>query len=468
MWANARLRRVAIGAAIAAAIVLARCHWDRLTAPQTAPALFDSQVYREIAARPLGLAHLFYAKPPTVPLVYRATGEDPATIARVQGELAFAAWAVLTATLAMALRRRATRAAAIGVGIGFVLAAPRVGWSGVVLSESVGDTLMALVAAGAIGLAIVERRAARHALAAATGVLGVAWLFARDTNAIAALAALATAGLVWPVRRWWTTRRSAAVLAGVIAAAAAVALWSTRGVPDPLPFQRYWSVPLTARAGYPLIDNILIRVMHDDRAWLADRGAPIDVLAAFADPEPRADKLVQHVPELAAAQTWLVDDGAATYLRWLARHPLDRLGELVRARWTVLAGAYASTMPVGWIARDAAHPTVDLVRRLTTSRWLLLALLAASPLLLRRPRVDPLSGIALCMIASGVIAAAAAYYGDAVELARHCYGAGQQIVLGLFVAALAWLDRARWALPRRAAAPRARTDHVQSVRPSRA
>lgn len=448
MRANARGRRVAIGLAIAAAILFARCHRDRLAAPQAAPTLFDSQVYREIAARPLGPDLLFAAKPPTVPLVYRATGDDPATIGRVQGELAFAAWAVLTATVAAALHRRSARVAAVGVGIAFVLAAPRIGWTGVVLSESLDDTLMALVAACAIGLAILARRPARRAsttaLAVATGVVGLAWLFARDTNAIAGLVALGAAALIWPARRWWATRRWAVALAGITTAAAGVALWSTRVVPEPLPFQRSWAVPLTSRAGYPLIDNILIRVMHDDRAWLAERGAPLDVLAPFADPEPRADKLVQRAPELAAAQAWLVDDGAATYLRWLARHPLDRLGELVGARWTVLAGAYASTMPVGWVAHDAAHPAVDLLRRLTTARWLLLALIAASPLLLRRPRADPLAGIALCLVASGAVAAAASYYGDAVELARHCYGAGQQIVLGLFLAGLAGLDRVRW------------------------
>jgi hypothetical protein len=457
MQANARRRRVAIGLAVAAAILFARCHWDRLTAPQAAPSLFDSQVYREIAARPLGPGLLFSAKPPTVPLVYRATGEDPVTIGQVQGELAFAAWAVLTATVTVALRRRSARAAAVGIGIAFLLAAPRIGWTDVVLSESIDDTLMALVAACAIGLAILARRPARraptNALAVITGVVGLAWLFARDTNAIAGLVALVAAALIWPARRWWTTRRWAVVLAGVTTAAAGVALWSTRVVPEPLPFQRSWAVSLTSRAGYPMIDNILIRVMSGDRAWLAERGAPLDVLAAFADPEPRADKLVQRAPELAATQAWIVDDGATTYLRWLARHPLDRLGELVHARWTVLAGAYPSTMPIGWVAHDATHPAVDLLRRLTTSRWILLALLAASPLLLRRPRADPLAGIALCLVASGVVAAAAAYYGDAVELARHCYGAGQQIVLGLFLAALAWLDRARWALPWRPRTP---------------
>ena len=34
----------------------------------------------------------------------------------------------------------------------------------------------------------------------------------------------------------------------------------------------------------------------------------------------------------------------------------------------------------------------------------------------------------------------AGYYGDTLEIARHCYGAGQQVVLGLFLAMIGWLD----------------------------
>jgi len=38
----------------------------------------------------------------------------------------------------------------------------------------------------------------------------------------------------------------------------------------------------------------------------------------------------------------------------------------------------------------------------------------------------------------------ASYFGEAVELRRHCDGAGQQLVIGLFLASIAWLDRATW------------------------
>jgi len=446
MLMSAPWRHIAIGFAITAALVFARCHWERLTRAQSPPVLFDSNVYKEITARPLTVALLFSAKPLTVPLAYRAIGSEPAAIARVQGELAFTAWALLTLALVLALRRWSARVAAVVIGIAFLLAPPRVGWSGVVLSESLDDTLRTLVVACAIGIAITERRSMRRALVISFAGVGFAWLFARDTNAIAALVALASAALVWPASQWWTTRRWAIALAATTIAASLVALWSTGVVSEPLPFQQHWARPLTSRAGYPLIDNLVIRMMPDDRAWLAERGAPVDDLARFSEPQ----ELVQEAPEHAPAQSWIVAHGQATYLRWLARHPLDRLIELIDERWTVLAGS-SSMMPIGWSASDRSHPVLGVVRRLTRNHVVLLALLAASPLLLLAARRRPLTGIALCLIASGTVAAVAAYYGDAAEYSRHCYGAGQQIVLGLFLALLAWLDGVRWKLPLRRA-----------------
>jgi hypothetical protein len=81
----------------------------------------------------------------------------------------------------------------------------------------------------------------------------------------------------------------------------------------------------------------------------------------------------------------------------------------------------------------------------------LLVLLLVAPLLLRKPRADARCGLVLCMIVSGVVGVAASYYGDAAEVSRHCYGAGQQVVLGLFLALVVWLDRV--ALPGRGGHP---------------
>jgi hypothetical protein len=66
---------------------------------------------------------------------------------------------------------------------------------------------------------------------------------------------------------------------------------------------------------------------------------------------------------------------------------------------------------------------------------------AARPLRSSRNYPPPRTAIALVMIASGTIGTAAAYYGDGAEVTRHCYSPGQQIVLGLFIAVLARIDR---------------------------
>ena len=100
-------------------------------------------------------------------------------------------------------------------------------------------------------------------------------------------------------------------------------------------------------------------------------------------------------------------------------------------------------MPKHWISHGS------VLRQLTQKHAFLLVLVIAAPALLWRPRAAPLRGLALCLLASGLFGVAAAYYGDAAEVSRHCYGPGQQVVLALFVALLAWVDRVtlQWVRP---------------------
>lgn len=416
---------------IACAAWLAYWQFARLAGAQAPRVYYDSQAYLQIAARPVGLDRLYDYKPLVVPLIDGAAGGDPQAIRAIQICVAMLAWSILALALARAVRRTWVRGLAVGVAIAFLLAAPRVGWTAAVLSESINDSLLALVVAGALALATLDAGRPRVAIAIATGIALLAWLLTRDTNAVTALVAIALAALVW-WRRW--SRRGLA-LAAVGTAGALVVLWSTRVAPEPLPFQRGWWTPqLTARASYPIANNLLTRVLPVDRAWLVERGAPVADLERLKFP----DKLVGIAPENTAAQAWVASDGAATYVRWLLRHPGDRIAELGGDWVTLLVGRNAGAMPVGWAAGDRG--ALGPLRRLTTNRYLLLALLLASPLLVFRPRRDPRRGLALVLIASGLLGAIAAYYGDAAELSRHCYGSGQQIALGLFLALLARLD----------------------------
>lgn len=178
-----------------------------------------------------------------------------------------------------------------------------------------------------------------------------------------------------------------------------------------------------------MFDNLVTRVYPDEPDTFPPQ------LRDFVHPDA-VWRLVYDDARYRPLQDWLVDHGTGVYARWLVSHPLDRIGDLVDGTWTAITVEPRHYMPGGW------HRGFVL-RRLTTSPWTLGALLLLSPLLLRRPRADPLCGVGTCMLASAAVGLAASYYGDAAEIARHCYPAGQQLVLGLFIALLAWLDRLR-------------------------
>src|SRR3954471_19261289 len=145
-----RARGIAIALILAAVVVATRHEWNQLTDAHVPYVDWDTQIYVQIAELPLGVHLLFCPKALFVPLVYRVAHNDLPAIAGFQAELAFVAWMVLTASVALALRRWWARAIAIGIGVAFVLAPPRVGFTASLLPESINDSLMALLVAGAI------------------------------------------------------------------------------------------------------------------------------------------------------------------------------------------------------------------------------------------------------------------------------------------------------------------------------
>lgn len=403
------VRRLAIGVAVVAAVVA----WWLWIAHGWIPYVdYDTQIFEQVARQPLGVDLLFQAKPLIVPLIYRAADNNHQAIAIIQGALSLVAWTALGVALVSALRRRWVRIAAIVVAVAFVLAPVRMGFTASLMTESIDDSLMALLAAAAI--CVLQRR--RFAVPAAV-LVGAIWLFTRDTNAAVAIVAAGVAMLLW--RRW--------ALAGVLVAAA-FASWTATRPHALLAYQDNWYARFSPRTAYPLVDNLALRVFPDD-----------DLPADFAtfgvrdgSQELNVERIVRAGPEHRATQDWIVDHGLATYAGWWLHHPFARLGELID--WRIVDGPLNRYMPQGW-SRSTWLP-----RRLTTSHLVLLVLIVASPFLLRRPRKHPLRGLALCMLASGLAGLVVAYYGDAAEVTRHCYGSGQQIALALFVALLAWLD----------------------------
>jgi hypothetical protein len=378
-------------------------------------------VFQQIAELPLGPGLVVSSKPLIVPLVYRMAHNDSLRIIAIQAELSFWAWAILTASVVYAVQRRWVRLLAACVGAAFVLEPMRVGFTGSLMPESVNDSLLALCAGGVIAVVRLAGRA-RIAAAVATGVVVLAWLFTRDTNAFIAVVA---AGLAMAIWRGWRSSAAWAMTALTVACAALV-LWSASVAHEPLPFQRSWHPAFTPRSAFPTLNNLVLRVAHDDPDAFPEplqryrEGMPL--VMAGPDARPLLDYLAQH--------------GSAIYARWLIRHPVDRITTVVRDRWRLLIGNLAHYMPGHWAPRSGLS-----VRTITSNRWALRLLLLTSPLLLWRARRDPLCGVVFCIAVSAIVGILASYYGDAVELTRHCYGASQQLVLGLFLAAIAWLDR---------------------------
>lgn len=393
------MRRLAIGAAI----VLAMLAWWLAIAWHWVPYVdYDTQIFEQVAQRPIGVELLFQAKPLAVPLFYRVAGIDH--MATVQAVLSLIAWTALGVALVSALKRKGARIAAVIVIAAFALAPTRMGFTASLMTESIDDSLMALLAAAVI--CVLQRR--RFAVPAAV-TIAVIWLFTRDTNSAVAIVAAVLAALLWK-------RRIVLLAIGF----AVFASWTATQPHPLLPYQDNWYPRFSPRTAYPLVDNVAMRVAPPVMATF-DR--------AFEGREVSIEQIVRG--NRRDVQDWIVDDGLATYAGWWIRHPIDRLGELVD--WRVLDGSLAKYMPQGW-SRGG------FLRRLTTNHVILLALLFTSPWLLRRPRRHPLRGLALVMLASGLAGLVVAYYGDAAEITRHCYGSGQQIALALFVSLLAWLD----------------------------
>lgn len=423
-------------AAIAIATLAVYVWLVRAQAPKI---YFDSNVYLETAAQHWSWSQVFFPKPPVVPAIYRMVTGNPEAIVTLQAVLTFVAWATLAASLASVLSTRRLRIAAVAIAAVFVLAPTRVGFTHVVLSESITDSLQTLALAAAIELATALARdaASRRAklLAAALFVLAFAWMWTRDTNAIVVLLAVP---LLVVVRRTQLRHARWILVPAVLAlASAACVLWSTTVIPPPTQLTVHEAFPrdFTARRTYSMFNNISDSLRDPDAlAFFVERGLPQAselVLLGAKDQQIYLD------PAFAPARQWIAERASRVYVLWLLRHPIDRVVQILGDPWTFL-GVHKNHvyMPAGWTKSSLV---LRWIRGATDNRVILILLLLAFPLVLVRSLHRPLTVLALVLVATGVVAAAASYYGDSLERARHCYAAGQQLIFGLVLAVLSRL-----------------------------
>jgi hypothetical protein len=455
-------RCAALALVLLLAIAATRIQFEQLVGRQEPRLFLDSETYLETTRRPISIEQFFYSKPFTVPAIYRVADADAQHIETLQQEFAFASWWILGGVLLACLRRPAAQVLVL-VAIPSLLLAPlRLGWTSTILSESIVDSLMALLFAVAVALACCATRMvpSRRRTGACTTLtvllllITLVWIFARDTNSVIALVSVAAGAVIWRIHRTLRSNRWALALLVVPTVAALVSLWTAAVLPERptgISFHDPWVDEAVPRKTYPLVNNLFNRILTDPRAleFYVARGMPYsDALMSHAGKVPDHDKHVfLRDPASRPLLQWLNEHGTSTYARWLLSRPLEKSDELARRLWSALNASGlpdSHYMPYGWVNVGQGHALVDHVRGASRREGLLLVLLLATPLLIHLiGRGDPLRGVAMCAILSGVFGAAASYYADAMETNRHGYGASQQILTAIVLVLVAYLDRRR-------------------------
>jgi len=414
-------------------------HW-RLTRLHQPQLFWDSGAYTEEARQAFSLDQFFYPKPIFVSVVMRVIGTDPGRIVTFQQWLSVVSWLVFAAAIVSSLQTTRARIVAL-VGVAIVALDPfRLGYSAAVLSESINDSILALLAAGVLLLCSRELIRARTAMLAATTAVAACWMLTRDTNAVITLVAIPVGLLLWrPSPRRYVREL---VALGFAVAVAVFVLWSTSVSPGVthLTFQGDWPEEFRARMTYSMMNNIVDRVLPDPdaREFFIAHGLP--EASTKVVPDQREQIIVD--PALAAVRHWIAKDARRVWMIWLLSTPGTRIRDQWEHGWQMLGAAddeHVLYMPKHWRNRGMS----SAFRRLLSNHTLLALLLLALPGLMYFGRRHRLTSLVPAMIAGGWLASMASLYGDSAEIGRHCYGSGQVVVLGLLLALLLCVDSSR-------------------------
>ena len=411
------------------AVVLA--HW-LLTRAQDPHVFWDTSAYLEEAKQPFSLGQFFYPKPIFVSLVLRVIGTDASRIASFQQWLSVVSWLCFTGVLMASLETTRARVVALIAGAIVVLDPFRLGYGSAILSESINDSELALLAAALVLLCSRERIRGRTPWIVATTLLATCWMLTRDTNAVVTLIGIPIALVLWRPSPRGHVRELVAL--GFAAVVAVFVLWSTNVRPGNtnLTFQSGWPEELRARVTYSMMNNLVDRVEPDPaaRQFFVEHGLPQTEL--LIGPWAEVDGRILFDPALAAVRHWISTDARHVWLLWLLSSPWQRIEDQWEHGWQLLGVAndeHATYKPKHW-----AKHQLFAIRRLSSMHAVVGLLLLALPGLLYVSRRHRLMRMIPPMIVGGWFASLAAMYGDSAEIGRHCYGSGQLIVLGLVMA----------------------------------
>ncbi len=384
----------------------------------------DSTVYVGMAHRALWSRAVWVGpRPPLTPLLLKVAGGATATVT-IQSVIAAVAWGTLAGMVSRLVGPGWRRYVAGFAVLAFASTLPIVMWNRSELSESLSLSLLALVVAGFIAVA----RRPTWGRVAATALACLGFAATRDAQ-VWTVAILALVTGVYAATRFGvdpsTGRRAGALALGLLGVVA-LCEWGT--------LASHRTTPNTA-------DVLFVRVFPfpDRVAWFADHGMPqagrIDQLARTTATPPDGVKVVgisPHNPAFQPVERWLRADGDATYLLWLATHPVYVVSEPLRRPERALNFAQGDLLFYAPANHTLRSPQTTLLWPPLTEALMLAAVAAYLGIVTNSWR-DRAWWTVVVLTLVGVAGMLVAWHGDGQEVTRHTIEGMAEARLGVWI-----------------------------------
>ena len=380
----------------------------------------DICVYTKLVSRSLfDLSFWAGPRPWTTPLVFKLLGNDPPSIAAFQLTFSIVSWGLLALCVARVVRFSWLKPVAFGFIVLFSLSAEIIMWDGVLLSDSISLSFMALF----IAVWLWGLESWRWHKAALIVLVALFWSFARDTNA---WIVLMTAGALMIGAAAGQIQRCYVLIAATLAIVFAVNDYSANRA-------RRWVVAF--------MNNVGLRILpFPERSEYFERlGMPVTPALIG-----RAGKKAWHDdwaflkgPELEDFRQWLYARGKSSYMRFLLSHPGMTIQEPLRHPEQLLAAELRNYAPAGFspILRGAVAEIVYV------KKWSLLCIWAAAIALGLALGVgiwthNIAAVVPLALIVLAYPHGALVWHADPNEIERHALEAAVHFRLGLWLLVL--------------------------------
>ena len=377
----------------------------------------DTPVYTELASQTIWDLHFWVGpRPWTTSLFYKLLRIDPQRIAKFQLAFSTICWGLLALCVARTLRSSWLGPIAFTMILVFSLSAEIIMWDGVILSDSISLSLMALFIASWLWL-VEDWQWFKVALLTLAAFL---WSFAKDTNAWVVLMIAALIIIAVVARR---IQGRYVLIASVFALIFAMNDVSANRA-------HRWVV------AFMNIVGLRILLSPERTAYFAELGMPVTpALMQRREKKAWTDNWAFFKdPGLQNFRDWLHADGKASYIRFLLAHPAMTTQEPLRHPEELLAPELKNYAPVNF------SPILSgaLAEIVYVKIWGLLLIWAAGIVVglvvglgLWKHRKAVIVSLALIVLAYPH--AVLVWHGDPNEIGRHALQAGVHFRLGLWL-----------------------------------